>query len=720
MIVSLGLLGAMLVRWRQVARDARRAAPAPALHTGLLPELPRSLRVRLTDAPQSPAVCGLFRPVILLPRSLAEQLPPAQLRAVLLHELFHLRRGDIWVNCLQGLLQVVYWWHPLLWLANARIRRVREEAVDDAVMLALKADAETYAPTLLEVAKLALQRPMAGLGLVGILESRSALRQRIERLMDFHPPRRAGLGLVSVLGVLGFAALAVPMGEAPAPSATSEALAPPVATNSAVLESPSSAAPLPDQQVKARELMHDGKLLYEMGKLAEAQAKLTRAAEQDPQNQSAHYYLELVRNAQRGQPQASGEWLPTPSPNSWTNAVITSPARQRLTNAKVGPELYTRSMKVDPNRLAEALHVPAGPAEKNWLAALVTALRERLAKAGVDLDPVSSPAKGLFLNDRLGMLLVRATMSDLNVIEGVIARLNTPSQQINIKAKFFELTQSNGKELGFDWYLGNTAATNRTEAFPGSPPAWTNTMTVQHNLGTQSVAPFLMTGILTEPQSRVVLNALEQRSGSELLAAPQVITLSGRQAQFKISELHSVVWGINPRALTPPGLTNAAEASGSLYLVKSVETGPMLDVNPTVLEDGCTIHLPVIVSLSEFLGYEENPTNRVAVYVKGKRKWITPPRPRTQQHQMTATVNLYDGQTVVLGGLVSEQVSVVKDKVAGLGDLPLVGKLFTSENKTTQKRDLLVFVTASLVDPAGNLVHKAEQLPSGVPPQSAR
>ena len=90
----------------------------------------------------SPAVCGLFRPVILLPRALAEQLSPAQLRAVLLHETFHLRRGDIWVNCAQALLQILYWWHPLVWLANTRIRRVREEAVDDAVMLALAGEAD--------------------------------------------------------------------------------------------------------------------------------------------------------------------------------------------------------------------------------------------------------------------------------------------------------------------------------------------------------------------------------------------------------------------------------------------------------------------------------------------------------------------------------------------------------------------------------------------------
>jgi beta-lactamase regulating signal transducer with metallopeptidase domain len=97
--VSLGMLTWMLVRWRQVAREAGRSVAIPDWVSELLPELTRPGRLRLTAHPQSPAVCGLFRPVILLPRALVEQLPPAKLRTVLLHEWFHLRRRDVWVNC---------------------------------------------------------------------------------------------------------------------------------------------------------------------------------------------------------------------------------------------------------------------------------------------------------------------------------------------------------------------------------------------------------------------------------------------------------------------------------------------------------------------------------------------------------------------------------------------------------------------------------------------
>ncbi len=254
--VSLGLLAWMLGRWRQIARHANRAALAPDWLEGLfgqargLSGARGNVRLGLIDGRMSPAVCGLLRPVILLPRALVEQLAPDRLRAVLLHELIHLRRGDLWLSLAQSLLQIAYWWHPLLWLANARIRRAREEAVDDAVMLALGSDAAAYAPTLLEVARLVLARPPLSLGLVGILESRTFLRQRIERLLEFRPPRRAGLTLTSLFCLAAFAALALPMGPAPAPEAagpaTSSAPAPvPKAESTQAASVPPATSPAP-------------------------------------------------------------------------------------------------------------------------------------------------------------------------------------------------------------------------------------------------------------------------------------------------------------------------------------------------------------------------------------------------------------------------------------------------------------------------------------------
>jgi type II secretory pathway component GspD/PulD (secretin) len=75
---------------------------------------------------------------------------------------------------------------------------------------------------------------------------------------------------------------------------------------------------------------------------------------------------------------------------------------------------------------------------------------------------------------------------------------------------------------------------------------------------------------------------------------------------------------------------------------------------------------------------------------------------------------------VVLGGLLSENVTTIKDQVPVLGDLPLLGVLFRSESKTTQKKNLLIFVTPMLIDPAGNRLHTEDEMPfaqSAIPAQ---
>ncbi len=200
-MVSLALLLWSGFRWWQVRQAVRNASEAAVLTDALetaqrLAGFHSSVRLKTVGEQVSPAVCGLFHPVILLPRTLAENLSATSLRTILVHEIVHLRRRDVWVNCAQALLQIVYWWHPLLWFANGSIRRVREEAVDDAVMLALRDDSAEYASTLLQVARLALPRPLINLGLVGILETRSALRQRIERLVNFRPPRHGRTDLL--------------------------------------------------------------------------------------------------------------------------------------------------------------------------------------------------------------------------------------------------------------------------------------------------------------------------------------------------------------------------------------------------------------------------------------------------------------------------------------------------------------------------------------------
>ena len=162
----------------------------------------------------SPAVCGLFRPVILVPENLAPSLGAGHLRAVLMHELAHIKRGDLWINLAQTILQIIYFYNPFLWLANSVIRRLREQAVDEMVLVAMGKKARQYPQTLVAVAKLAFKRPALSLRLIGVVESKSALKTRIKRILERPLPKTAKLGLAGLLAILITGVLLLPMAKA--------------------------------------------------------------------------------------------------------------------------------------------------------------------------------------------------------------------------------------------------------------------------------------------------------------------------------------------------------------------------------------------------------------------------------------------------------------------------------------------------------------------------
>lgn len=132
---------------------------------------------------------------------------------------------------------------------------------------------------------------------------------------------------------------------------------------------------------------------------------------------------------------------------------------------------------------------------------------------------------------------------------------------------------------------------------------------------------------------------------------------------------------------------------------QQVETGPVLDVVPYVLSDGYTINLTLIPSLTDFNGYDTPPN---IANVTGGLNVVQLPviLPDFTIRQVVTTVNVWDNQTVVIGGLISSQVQNNKDKVPVLGDIPLMGRLFRSQSKSVTKKNLMIFVTATIVDPA--------------------
>ncbi|MFO1487037.1 MAG: hypothetical protein U1F65_01030 [Verrucomicrobiota bacterium] len=365
---------------------------------------------------------------------------------------------------------------------------------------------------------------------------------------------------------------------------------------------------------------------------------------------------------------------------------------------------------------------------------------------GVNLDP----PKSVFFNDREGSLWVRATSEDLDIIEQAIQTLNVAPPQVNIRVKFVEVTQNDTKALGFDWYLGNfrvggqavgsggtqpslngaPSSVNPEGTFPGSTLFGTATTPANSDglltsgLRNTVNAPAVgsLTGILTDPQFKMVLRALQQRDGVDELTDGNVTTLSGRQTQFQAVDLRYIVTdsGVNQGGGNGGG--TAAATGGNTVLQQSqqaitptatpIPLGPTIDVIPYVSADGYTIQMTLIPSLVEFLGYDD-PGQFVIQAQQGTGLPLTAqlPLPRFRVRSITTSCIVWDGQTVVLGGLISDNVTRVKDQLPVLGDLPFVGRLFRSEQNKTSKQNLLIFVTPTILDPAGNRVHLDEDLP---------
>jgi beta-lactamase regulating signal transducer with metallopeptidase domain len=168
-------------------------------------------RLIVTDAVRAPALFGIIRPAILLPHELAATAESASLKLILLHELAHLQRRDLWAQIIASLIIALHWFNPIVWWAGRRMRAEAEMAADAR---ALRSTDVTEAHRLGELLLSFAHRATAGWmvwfassTLLGISENKRDLKRRIEALMDIAKGHRTrwivGLGIFLALAVAG-------------------------------------------------------------------------------------------------------------------------------------------------------------------------------------------------------------------------------------------------------------------------------------------------------------------------------------------------------------------------------------------------------------------------------------------------------------------------------------------------------------------------------------
>lgn len=409
--------------------------------------------------------------------------------------------------------------------------------------------------------------------------------------------------------------------------------------------------------------------------------------------------------------------------------------------------------------------------------------RTMLLSMGVEFPPGASAT----FWPHTGVLIVRNTQDNLDMVDALVDQANASQpKQVEIESKFIEITQNNLKELGFDWLLGpfnignhkvfgaggtsvNSAAANPGnfpfvntttqpigDTLPGQPIGQfpvtggnrSGSLAISANAldallfpGASGVAPgiFGLAGVFTDPQFQVVIRALNQKKGVDLLSAPKVTTKSGQRAIIEVVREFRY-----PSTFTPPQVPSISSTTGTTVVGGATtvpvvvtpttpqswetrNTGVTLEVEPVVGGDATTIDLNLIPQVVEFEGFINygSPINAVGVNTVGGVLSTSVPvlltenvinQPVFSTRKVTTSVSVWDGQTVVIGGLMREDVQKTEDKTPIIGDIPLVGRLFRTNVDQHIKRNLVIFVTARVVTPSGLAFNNEEEEEEGLLP----
>jgi general secretion pathway protein D len=343
-----------------------------------------------------------------------------------------------------------------------------------------------------------------------------------------------------------------------------------------------------------------------------------------------------------------------------------------------------------------------------------------------------------------GKLVVRNTAMELSRIEQRIrdAQGEPPQKQFEVETKFLSFTENDVKNFTFNY---NVALKNGGIPIPGVPgtpfvPAQATSVAANTSglRGTEGINPgggsiTALQALLdpTYPQNAsnqigvnsqvfgrgfaAVLQLLQNAIGKDLVAAPRVTLADGKQSKIVIARQM-----FYPTTYTQPNVPNNDQGVGSGFILPSNPTGfESRNLGTTLEVKGESTSIPKAVDLDftnllveDFEGFVDygviiaaaptNPNSPLATNnVVGNAPFLVP---IFTKKSLQSRVRLIDGETVGMGGLISDAVQLVDDKVPMLGDIPMLGRLFRSEVSQKIKSNLVIFCTVRIINPDGSLV----------------
>jgi general secretion pathway protein D len=293
-------------------------------------------------------------------------------------------------------------------------------------------------------------------------------------------------------------------------------------------------------------------------------------------------------------------------------------------------------------------------------------------------------------------LIITASAQDYEVINEIIEKLDVVRQSVLVEMLIVEISQDSLNEIGVDWATFDQAVQGGVRYFGAT------------NLGVREGYAAgdlegLVVGAWKKNGSNVtigaIMNALEKTSGVNILSTPHLLTLNHHKAQFIVGE--------NMPFVTQSRITDTEPQTPTV--IKTFEykdVGITLDITPHISQGGL-VRLEID---SQFTKLIESVSAAAAA--------ASLDTPTTAKRQVQTVVSMNDGSTVVIGGLIRDDKVTLHTKIPIVGDIPLIGSLFSFKKDQIQKTNLLMFITPHIVDSQQDLdrltVEKKQQMNAAV------
>ncbi len=320
-------------------------------------------------------------------------------------------------------------------------------------------------------------------------------------------------------------------------------------------------------------------------------------------------------------------------------------------------------------------------------------------------------------NDKVHALIVKNTRENLDLVEDLITAMDIRPVQILIEARFVTTAISDLRELGVEWLINNRGNAKYDDGRLDPLDPWYRGLTpvtpvrsdvlvgaatgvAEDGTGGTSLAYQFLLG---DTAFKAVLHALQKNGQSRTVVVPRVTTLNNREARFRVGEDTSYFEEVDTNIMTSGGYNDSESRDNVTYDYDRptiVETGYSLIVTPSVGADLSAINLVLRPEISSIKEWKKYQLSSLDSNTEGQEEPAIEIPVLSRQYIETEAV-VRSGETIVLGGLVDSSKKEEDSGTPWLSTLPLIGNLFKTTSTDQQDKNILIFVTATLISDVG-------------------